>query len=73
VTGPLVSRGFFDEVGNALPVMTALDKYTRHRERRAMTDRSGDGVDCTLVAFPRFRNRPKGVCLHLTLVVLGSV
>jgi|HubBroStandDraft_1064217.scaffolds.fasta_scaffold00952_6 hypothetical protein len=38
-----------------------------------MTDRSGDGVDCTLVAFPRFRNRPKGVCLHLTLVVLGSV
>ena len=30
VTGPLVSRGFFDEAGNALPVMTTFDKYTRH-------------------------------------------
>jgi arabinogalactan endo-1,4-beta-galactosidase len=30
VTGPLTSRGFFDESGNALPVVTAFDKYTRH-------------------------------------------
>jgi arabinogalactan endo-1,4-beta-galactosidase len=30
VTGPLTSRGFFDENGNALPVVTAFDKYTRH-------------------------------------------
>ena len=30
VTGPLTSRGFFDEGGNALPVVTAFDKYTRH-------------------------------------------
>jgi arabinogalactan endo-1,4-beta-galactosidase len=30
VTGPLGSRGFFDEAGNALPVMTTFDKYTRH-------------------------------------------
>jgi arabinogalactan endo-1,4-beta-galactosidase len=29
VTGPLGSRGFFDETGNALPVMTTFDKYTR--------------------------------------------
>jgi arabinogalactan endo-1,4-beta-galactosidase len=29
-TGPLTVRGFFDESGNALPVMTAFDKYTRH-------------------------------------------
>ena len=28
VTGPLVSRGFFDEDGNALPVVRALDKFT---------------------------------------------
>lgn len=30
VMGPLGSRGFFDEAGNALPVMTTFDKYTRH-------------------------------------------
>lgn len=30
VTGPLGSRGFFDEAGNALPVITTFDKYTRH-------------------------------------------
>jgi arabinogalactan endo-1,4-beta-galactosidase len=30
VTGPLGSRGFFDEEGNALPVITVFDKYTRH-------------------------------------------
>ena len=30
VAGPLGSRGFFDETGNALPVMTTFDKYTRH-------------------------------------------
>jgi arabinogalactan endo-1,4-beta-galactosidase len=30
VTGPLVSRGFFDEQGNALPVITVFDKFTRH-------------------------------------------
>jgi len=30
VIGPLGSRGFFDEAGNALPVMTTFDKYTRH-------------------------------------------
>jgi len=30
VVGPLGSRGFFDEAGNALPVMTTFDKYTRH-------------------------------------------
>jgi arabinogalactan endo-1,4-beta-galactosidase len=30
VTGPLGSRGFFDEKGNALPVITAFDKFTRH-------------------------------------------
>ncbi|HTS12947.1 MAG TPA: glycosyl hydrolase 53 family protein [Candidatus Limnocylindrales bacterium] len=28
--GPLVSRGFFDENGNALPVVDVFDKYTRH-------------------------------------------
>lgn len=30
VTGPLGSRGFFDEGGNALPVITTFDRYTRH-------------------------------------------
>ena len=30
VTGPLGSRGFFDEKGNALPVITVFDKFTRH-------------------------------------------
>ena len=30
VIGPLGSRGFFDEAGNALPVITTFDKYTRH-------------------------------------------
>jgi len=30
VTGPLGSRGFFDEQGNALPVITTFDKFTRH-------------------------------------------
>jgi arabinogalactan endo-1,4-beta-galactosidase len=30
VTGPLGSRAFFDEKGNALPVITAFDKFTRH-------------------------------------------
>lgn len=30
VTGPLTSRGFFDESGNALPVITVFDKFTRH-------------------------------------------
>jgi arabinogalactan endo-1,4-beta-galactosidase len=30
VTGPLGSRGFFDDAGNALPVITTFDKYTRH-------------------------------------------
>lgn len=30
VAGPLGSRGFFDESGNALPVITVFDKYTRH-------------------------------------------
>ena len=30
VTGPLGSRGFFDADGNALPVMTVFDKFTRH-------------------------------------------
>jgi arabinogalactan endo-1,4-beta-galactosidase len=30
VTGPLASRGFFDDSGNALPVVTAFDKFTRH-------------------------------------------
>lgn len=30
VTGPLGSRGFFDADGNALPVMTIFDKFTRH-------------------------------------------
>jgi arabinogalactan endo-1,4-beta-galactosidase len=30
VTGPLTSRGFFDEQGNALPVITTFDKFTRH-------------------------------------------
>src|SRR6266571_5304485 len=29
VTGPLGSRGFFDDTGNALPVITTFDKYTR--------------------------------------------
>jgi arabinogalactan endo-1,4-beta-galactosidase len=32
VIGPLGSRGFFDEAGNALPVMNTFDKYTRHGE-----------------------------------------
>jgi arabinogalactan endo-1,4-beta-galactosidase len=30
VTGPLGSRGFFDDAGNALPVVTTFDRYTRH-------------------------------------------
>jgi arabinogalactan endo-1,4-beta-galactosidase len=30
VAGPLTSRGFFDESGNALPVITVFDKFTRH-------------------------------------------
>jgi arabinogalactan endo-1,4-beta-galactosidase len=30
VTGPLSSRGFFDEAGNALSVITTFDKFTRH-------------------------------------------
>ncbi len=30
VTGGLTSRGFFDETGNALPVMGTFDRYTRH-------------------------------------------
>ena len=30
VTGPLGSRGFFDQDGNALPVMTVFDRFTRH-------------------------------------------
>jgi arabinogalactan endo-1,4-beta-galactosidase len=30
VTGPLTSRGFFDDTFNALPVITVFDKYTRH-------------------------------------------
>jgi len=30
VAGPLGSRGFFDEAGNALPVINTFDKYTRH-------------------------------------------
>ncbi len=29
VTGPLTARGFFDDGGNALPVITVFDKYTR--------------------------------------------
>jgi arabinogalactan endo-1,4-beta-galactosidase len=30
VTGHLTSRGFFDEAGNALPVINTFDKYTRY-------------------------------------------
>jgi arabinogalactan endo-1,4-beta-galactosidase len=30
VSGPLTSRGFFDANGNALPVITAIDRFTRH-------------------------------------------
>ncbi|MGA2810449.1 MAG: glycosyl hydrolase 53 family protein [Candidatus Acidiferrum sp.] len=30
VAGPLGSRGFFDEGGNALPVISTFDKFTRH-------------------------------------------
>jgi arabinogalactan endo-1,4-beta-galactosidase len=30
VQGPLVIRGFFDDQGNALPVVTAFDRFTRH-------------------------------------------
>ena len=30
VTGGLIRRGFFDNDGNALPVITVFDKYTRH-------------------------------------------
>ncbi len=30
VVGPLGSRGFFDDTGNALPVITTFDKFTRH-------------------------------------------
>ena len=30
VAGPLGSRGFFDETGNALPVITTYDRFTRH-------------------------------------------
>jgi arabinogalactan endo-1,4-beta-galactosidase len=34
VTGHLVSRGFFDEHGDALPVMTTFDNYTRHWKKK---------------------------------------
>ena len=30
VSGPLRSRGFFDDQGNALPVIQVFDRYTRH-------------------------------------------
>jgi arabinogalactan endo-1,4-beta-galactosidase len=30
VTGPLMRRGFFDDAGNALPVITVFDRFTRH-------------------------------------------
>ena len=30
VTGPLGRRGMFDDDGNALPVMTVFDRFTRH-------------------------------------------
>jgi arabinogalactan endo-1,4-beta-galactosidase len=30
VAGPLGSRGFFDDTGNALPVITTFDRFTRH-------------------------------------------
>ncbi len=30
VQGPLRSRGFFDDNGNALPVITVFDRFTRH-------------------------------------------
>jgi len=30
VTGPLLARGFFDDNGNALPVLKVFDKYTLH-------------------------------------------
>jgi arabinogalactan endo-1,4-beta-galactosidase len=30
VAGPLGSRGFFDDGGNALPVLTTFDRYTLH-------------------------------------------
>jgi arabinogalactan endo-1,4-beta-galactosidase len=30
VQGPLRSRGFFDDEGNALPVITVFDRFTRH-------------------------------------------
>jgi len=29
VTGPLTSRGFFDEQHNALPVITVFDRFSR--------------------------------------------
>jgi arabinogalactan endo-1,4-beta-galactosidase len=29
VTGPLGSRGFFDDKGNALPVITVFDRFAR--------------------------------------------
>lgn len=32
--GPLVSRGFFDDDGNSLPVLTVFDKYTRPVPRK---------------------------------------
>ncbi len=32
VTGPLRSRGYFDEGGNALPVITVFDEFTRSSE-----------------------------------------
>jgi arabinogalactan endo-1,4-beta-galactosidase len=31
VTGPLRSRGFFDDEGNALPVITVFDQYTKRQ------------------------------------------
>ena len=33
VTGPLGSRGFFDDDGQALPVMGVFDQYTKPRPR----------------------------------------
>ncbi|MGA8029646.1 MAG: glycosyl hydrolase 53 family protein [Bryobacteraceae bacterium] len=35
--GPIVSRGFFDQEGNSLPVLTVFDKFTRGKAVRNST------------------------------------
>jgi len=38
VSGQLSARGFFDDNGDSLPVLTVFDKYSKHSSRRAGLD-----------------------------------